>query len=108
MSRKKAEKIETVHEDQLELEAENMPAASPIAKAAKKYIRICDEIAQVTDELNVKKGEAKKVVLDLMKEEGKRAVIVDGAQFTAVHKDAVDELRVIRKKNSKKIENDED
>ena len=114
MARKKVSKIDDEHEDQMEMAADNMPKTAnlkksdPIYKAAKKYLDICDEIATVKEELDEKKQQARKKVIGMLIDGGHESVIVDGATFSHIHKSAIDELRVYRKKASKEIENDEE
>lgn len=105
---KKAARIETADDNQLEFTAENMPPASPIGKAARSFQKVCDEIAEVTTALDAKKKEAKAKLLDLMAGEGREAVVVDGITYRKVHKEASDDLRVYSKKKSKQIQNDEE
>lgn len=93
----------------LEVEQEelpNMPAQSPIGKAARNLMAVRDEIEEVNEALDKKHAAAKKKLLDLMVAENKDAIVVDGITFRRVHKDASDEVRILQKKGRKAKDED--
>lgn len=104
---KKAQLIDPTPDNQLELEAENMPAQSPIGKAARAFLKVCDEIDDAQEALKQKKEAAKKKVLDLMAQENREAVRVDRKVFRKVHISESDELRVYGAKKEKKKSDEE-
>jgi len=84
----------------------DMPAASPMGKAARKILGIRDEIENVNKDLDEKIKAAKKSLIELMRKDGKESIVVDGNLFTAIHKEASDEIRIKTKKTRKEKDND--
>jgi len=102
MAKKKA----VVVEEQLELE--NMPESSPIGKACKKILAIKDEIVNANEALQTKLKDAKTKLIEMMKDEGKKKIVVDGQIFTMRHKEAFDDIAIKPKKKSKKQNSEEE
>lgn len=82
--------------------AEMEDTKSPLGKAARQLMAVRDEIEEVNEALEKKHQATSKKLLELMTEEGKEAIVVDGLTFRKVHKDASDEIRVLAKKSKKK------
>ena len=90
-----------------QMELENMPPASPIGRAARALMAVRDEIAEMDEQMDKKHKAAKIKLLDLMTQEAKEAICVDGVTFRKVHVDASDEIRVIPKKVRKQKKDEE-
>ena len=86
----------------------SISSSSPMGKAARQLMAVRDEIDETIESLDKRHNMAKEKLLDLMTQEGKDAIVVDGMTFRKVHKDASDEIRVLSKKRKKKKEEVED
>ena len=102
-----AKKREAVLEAEAQPELPDMPAASPMGRAARALLSIRDKIEQVNEDMEKAEKDAKLKLRDLMDEAGKEVIVVDGITFRKVHKSASDDIRVLSKKSKRRKAKDE-